>query len=307
MKTCSEALSALLMEYIQHKRETYYIAELYTFWLNAGLSYNAGTFNSGRLLLRTGHDTDLSIGGNVYQHWSINHGDIQEQRGVETSDTTITVKYNPFDKIRELGITWFQAFQGGTFDDCYVSIDRLFSPVPWSAYQMANISSDYVLKSRFWGRIDVNNAKMTSCELTMKSPNELLNIQLPRNLAKPTCNNTFCDSMCTLTKSNYAYAVTAVAGSSKNQIVANISQPNDFFTQGTILCLTGENAGVTRTIKAYTNNTATMTEPWRLAITVGDTFTFYRGCSKTIPACEAYSNLTHFRGMPFLPVANTLL
>jgi hypothetical protein len=40
--------------------------------------------------------------------------DIQEQRGVETSDTTITVKYNPFDKIRELGITWFQAFQGGT-------------------------------------------------------------------------------------------------------------------------------------------------------------------------------------------------
>ena len=85
MKTCSEALRALLMEYIQHKRETYYIAELYTFWLNAGLSYNAGTFNSGRLLLRTGHDTDLSIGGNVYQHWSIDHGDIQEQRGVETS------------------------------------------------------------------------------------------------------------------------------------------------------------------------------------------------------------------------------
>lgn len=306
MKNCSDKLKTLLMQYMRHEISTWYIAELYTFWLNAGLTYNAGTFNSGKILLYTGHDTDLSIGGNVYTHWAIEHGDIQEQRGVETSDTTLTINYNPYDKIKDLGITWFQAIQGGTFDGCYLSIDRLYSPVQWS-YQMANISSDYVLKSRFFGRLDINDAKLTSCELSVKSPNELLNIQLPRNLVKPSCLNTFCDSMCGLTKSNYAYSVIAQSGSSKTSIVANLSQPDGFFSQGTMLCLTGNNAGVTRTIKYYGSNTAIPSEPWTLPITTGDTFTFYRGCAKTISACEAYGNLAHIRSFPFLPCQNTLL
>lgn len=307
MKNCSAALEALLMEYIQHKRDTYYIAELYTIWLNQGLAYNAGTFNSGKILLYTSHDIDLSIGGNVYQHWSLEHGDINEQIGTETADTTITVHYNPYDKIKGLGITWLQAFRGGSFDGAYMSIDRLFSPVPWSPYQMANISSDYVLKDRFFGRLDVDSAKMTYCELKLKSPNELLNAQVPRNVVKDSCLNTFCDSMCGLTKNNYSYAVTAQNGSSKSKIVTALSQADGYFNQGTMLCLTGNNAGSTRTIKSYVSNSATPTESWTLAVSAGDTFTFYKGCPKTIPACEAYNNIGHFRGFPFLPCQNTLL
>jgi uncharacterized phage protein (TIGR02218 family) len=288
---------------------TWYIAELYTFWLNYGLSYNAGTFNSGKILLYTGHDTDLQIGGNIYQHWSIEHGDIEEKRGVETSSTTLTINYNPFDVIQGLDVTWYQALQSGVFDGCYLSIDRLYSPIPWS-YQMANISSDYVLKNRFFGLLDVgtdSGMKMTSCQMKLESPTSLLNMQIPRNLVKPSCLNRFCDSMCTLIKSDYAYTVTAQSGSSKTAIISNVSEIDGFFSQGTMLGLTGENTGVSRTIKTYASNTATPGEPWKLSVSTGDTFTFYRGCSKTISVCEAYSNLTHFRGFPWLPVQNTLL
>lgn len=130
MKTVSTALQNLLLEYLQGKRNTYYIAELYVFWLNFGLSYNAGFFNNGHILAYTGLDTDLMIGSNVYKHLAIEHDDIMEQRGVETNNTSIKVYYSPDDKIQQLNVTWLQALRSGVFDACYVSIDRLYSPTP---------------------------------------------------------------------------------------------------------------------------------------------------------------------------------
>jgi hypothetical protein len=73
MKTCSKALQDLLLEYMQGKRKTWYIADLYTFWLKMDLGYNAGYFDSGTILLRTGHDVDLTVGGNKYIHETIAH------------------------------------------------------------------------------------------------------------------------------------------------------------------------------------------------------------------------------------------
>ena len=307
MKTASTALKTLLGEYLTGKRHTYYIAELYTFWLNYGLSYNAGYFNNGKILTYTGHDTDLMVGGNTYQHWSIDHGDIQEKKGVETNDTSITVNYNPYDVVQNLGTTtWFSAVQSGMFDDCYVSIDRLFSPTQFVP-MMGNISSDYVLKARFFGRIDVDECKLASCKFTVKDSTELLNTQLPRNEVIPTCVNTFCDGMCTLNKQDYALTVSAQAGSSKAGIWTGCTLPDGYFAQGSMLCLSGNNIGTTRPIKTYVNNFATPTNPWGLSVATGDEFILYRGCAKTMAACSAYGNLTHYRGFPFLPVANTLL
>ena len=97
MKACSEALQNLLTEYMQGKRKTWYIAELYTFWLKMDLSYNSGYFNSGAILLRTGHDVDLTVGGNKYIHLPIQHEDINEKIGVETTNSEITINYNPKD------------------------------------------------------------------------------------------------------------------------------------------------------------------------------------------------------------------
>lgn len=306
MKTVSTALQNLLLEYLQGKRNTYYIAELYVFWLNFGLSYNAGFFNNGHILAYTGCDTDLTIGSNIYKHLAIEHDDIMEQRGVETNNTSIKIYYSPDDKIQQLNITWLQALKSGVFDACYVSIDRLYSPTP-IRIMMGNISSDYVLKGRFFGRIDVDEAKISSATLTVKAPTELLNTQLPRNEVIPTCINTFCDSMCTLNKQNYSYSVSAQAGSTKVSIATGLSKADGFFNQGSMLCLSGNNIGTTRTIKSYANNVAVPVQPWGESISAGDSFTIYQGCSKTMAGCESYNNLTHFRGFPYLPVQNTLL
>jgi uncharacterized phage protein (TIGR02218 family) len=205
-----------------------------------------------------------------------------------------------------LGTTWIEALQGGTFDGAYVSFDRLYSPIPWQ-YNMPNLSTDYVLKARFFGRIDVEEVKLTQAKLTVKSPTDLLNAQLPRNLVKPSCLNRFCDSMCGLKKSNFAKNVTAVAGSSKAAVKIASGYANGYFTQGTMMCTSGANVGVSRSIKTFTGNVATPAQPFQNAVQEGDTFTFWRGCAKTMVACQAFNNMDNFRGFPFLPCQNVLL
>jgi uncharacterized phage protein (TIGR02218 family) len=309
VKQCSQALNDLLLDYIHGKRTTWYIAELYTFWLKMDLSYNSGYFNSGTILLYTGHDTDLTIGGNKYSHFTIQHGDINEKRGVETTNTDLTINYNPNDKIPELGTTWFNALQGGAFDGAYLSIDRLFSPIPWQ-YNMPNISSDFVLKGRFFGRCDIQEVKLTQATIDVKSPTDLLNAQLPRNLIKPSCLNRFCDTMCGLNKKDFAYEIVASSDSSKNSIAIfgdNENYPDGFFDQGTMICTYGDNIGVTRSIKTFKDNKAIPAEPFKIQVSEGDRFTFWKGCAKTMTACEAYKNINNFRGFPFLPCKNVLL
>jgi uncharacterized phage protein (TIGR02218 family) len=306
MKYCSAALKNLLHEYMSGKRKTWYIAELYTFWLKMDLSYNSGYFNSGTILLRTGHDVDLMVGGNKYLHIPISHDDINEKMGIETASTQLNINYNPKDIIEELGVTWIEALQGGTFDGAYVSFDRLYSPIPWQ-YNMPNISTDYVLKARFFGRIDVEEVKLTQASLTVKSPTDLLNAQLPRNLVKPSCLNRFCDSMCGLNKANFANNVTATLGSSKTAVRIAGGFPNGYFEQGTMMCTSGANIGVSRSIKYFNNNTAIPAQPFQNNVQAGDTFTFWRGCAKTMVACQNYGNMANFRGFPFLPCQNVLL
>lgn len=297
MKQVSETLQNLLMEYMQGKRNTWYIADLYVFWLNKG---------TGAVLRYTGHDCDLTIGSNTYTHWPIQHDDIKELRGTETSETKLTIYYNPTDTITTLGVTWAEAFRSGVFDNCYLSIHRLYSPDAWSL-QTTNYSIDYVLPNRFMGRIDVDSANMTKCELTCKSLTELLNIEFPRNLIIPSCLNAFCDSSCGLTKSSYATSVTAQTGSTKNSIITGLSLIDGYFNYGSMTCTSGKNKGVTRTIKSYKSNIATPVYPFNMTVSEGDTFTFYRGCAKTKDACTAYGNISRFKGFPYLPVQNTLL
>jgi uncharacterized phage protein (TIGR02218 family) len=225
---------------------------------------------------------------------------------VETTDTELTINYNPNDVIPELGVTWFKALQGGTFDGAYVSIDRLYSPIPWQ-YDMPNLSTDYVLKARFFGRIDVEEVKLTTALLDVKSPTDLLNTQLPRNLVKPSCLNRFCDSMCGLDKASFASNVTAMSGSSKTSVVIHGGFDDGYFTQGTMMCTGGANIGVSRSIKTFSDSTATPAQPFANEVRAGDTFTFWRGCAKTMVACQSFGNMQNFRGFPFLPCQNVLL
>ena len=71
---------------------------------------------------------------------------------------------------------------------------------------------------------------------------------------------------------------------------------------------TGLNTGLQRTIKAYTNGSPsnfTLISPFPNVPTIGDSFTIYAGCDKSMATCTArFSNLVNFRGTPFVPAAD---
>jgi hypothetical protein len=113
--------------------------------------------------------------------------------------------------------------------------------------------------------------------------------------------------MCGLDKDYFAYNMTARNGSNKTVIRMDGSYPDGFFTQGTMLCTSGENVGVSRSIKWFSGDSATPAQPFANDVKEGDTFTFWRGCAKTMVACQSYNNMANFRGFPFLPCQNVLL
>lgn len=88
--------------------------------------------------------------------------------------------------------------------------------------------------------------------------------------------------------------------------------PTDYFTNGKLTWLTGDNAGVLSEVKAHGLSAGvaifTLHEPPRIApVSVGDTFTVLFGCNKAAERCKAAGNFTNFQGYPFLPGARKSL
>jgi uncharacterized phage protein (TIGR02218 family) len=172
---------------------------------------------------------------------------------------------------------------------------------------MPNISSDYVLKARFFGRADVTEVKLTQATLDLKSPTDLLNTQLPRNLIKPSCLNHFGDFMCQVNALYYKKSVTALAGSTQYRIVISNSISGNY-DNGMIYGTSGKNKGQFASIKTFSDGAIVLFKPFPEAISAGDTFDIMAGCDKTMKTCqEKYGNIAHFRGFPFLPCKNVLL
>jgi uncharacterized phage protein (TIGR02218 family) len=265
-------------------------------------------FGGGEILLYTGHDTDLTCGDNKYRHIAIEHGDIEESRGTETATMDLTINYNPSDTITPNDErTWFRALKDGVFDKAYVSLDRLYSPIPWQ-YNMPNIPIDYVLKSRFFGRMDVQEVKLDHASIQVKSPTDMLTRELPRNLVKPSCLNHFGDFMCQYDPETFRKTVTAQAGSNQSKIVIGQTFTQGDYNNGLICCTGGKNKGQFSTIRTYANGEVILFKPFVEEVQVGDTFDMLCGCDKTLKMCrDVYKNLEHFRGCPFLPCKNVLI
>lgn len=79
------------------------------------------------------------------------------------------------------------------------------------------------------------------------------------------------------------------------------------FPLGYVVGVTGQNAGIKRTIKAQETSSGSLPEmqllwPLPFPVTAGDTFYMIAGCDKTLPTCETiYNNELHFGGEPLVP------
>lgn len=185
----------------------------------------------------------------------------------------------------------------------------------WTAYMPSGqYGSVQVFETKFQGRIiKTPQIDRLKCQFECADPLFLLNQKVPSRLVQSNCFKSFADVNCTLMASNYTVNFTAAATSTQTTLspASPFTQPDGYFVQGIVTCLTGENAGLIQTVKAHADGSLRVMVPWLYPIATGDAFSVLKGCDKTPTACAGmkWANGTaepknwqlRFGGMPFVP------
>jgi uncharacterized phage protein (TIGR02218 family) len=302
MKGASAALIALL-----NGASQFVMADLYTFTLAGGTQH---LYSSGATAIIDQASGRVFALGPRFER-STTRGVI----GIQSDQLDVRIYPSTTDT---LGSTpWLAAAWQGQFDGAEVTLERAFM-LSWGDTSPGTV----VL---FTGRISDIEASRTMISLTVRSHLELLNIEMPRRLWQPSCNHNFGDAMCGYDRVNGlnaegtptgvgALSFACSAGSTATTIYGVPSTANPL-TLGTIIGLSGANAGQTRTIAAYASGShlglkiAFLSTP-----AVGDSFQILPGCDRSLATCGGIfknsrvtpggyvaGNAERFGGFPFVP------
>jgi uncharacterized phage protein (TIGR02218 family) len=249
-------------------------------------------------LFYTDADQNLVYNGNTYlcTHPAVSRTGTKCSLDLSVDTVEVSIFGAATDLV--LGVPFPQFALNGGFDGATVRIDRCFMP------SYGDTSAGVV--NLFFGNVSEVKPSRSAVVLTVSSQLELLNLDMPRNLLSPGCIHALFDTGCTLIQADYAQYSWVSAASTNAVSSTNLALPSGFFTKGTILFTSGANAGATATIKQHTLvngvNTFSLMTPLDAAPAVGENFTAFPGCDKTMATCQArFNNLANFRGWPFVP------
>lgn len=293
--------------------------DLYTFALVGGTTLR---FTSGILPLMApavnfpGSPLNyFTTGSNVFLRGPrFGRSKVSTKIGIEPTELDIEIYAGPTDLIGT-GLTWQGAMLAGEFDGASVELDRYFLPAGSDGI-VGPINTTLGAVVWFYGRVGEVEFGRSALRFKIKS---LINLiaqqQMPRRLFQSGCTHIFGDPMCgynrqagkaangTVTGIG-AVTITAITGSNQAAIVNTFTpSPTTAYDQGTIIGLTGANAGVTRTINQVVNGpTVDLRTEFPYAVAVGDTFQLLPGCDHTLATCNnVLKNILRFGGMPYIP------
>ena len=118
------------------------------------------------------------------------------------------------------------------------------------------------------------------------------------------CDADLGDSRCGVTLASYTVTGT-LTGVTDNQEFADSSrsEADDYFNYGVLTWTGGNNNGLSMEVKDFISSTGAfkLVSPMPFAVQVGDTYSVYKGCSKTKTACKSFGNILNFRGFGEVP------
>lgn len=282
MKAASPALVALLSSINQ-----FTMADLYTITLVGGsvLRYSAAP----TALFANGYTFAI---GPRFERSKTN-----VVIGTQVDELEVKIYTEPTDLIGE--VPFLQAAWQGQLDGALLQLDRAFMPT------YSDTSPGTVVL--FAGRVSDIDCTRTGIDLKCRSHLELLNIQMPRRLWQSSCTHTFGDAMCQFDRSDLQFTFAAATGSTQGQIITSASlTPANLYVQGTIIGVSGANAGASRTIASMGSSSVAVKLPFLSSIVAGDQFQLLPGCDRTLATCtNVFNNGVHFGGFPFIPTPET--
>lgn len=321
--------SAALQSYVQNN-DTVVIVDLYTFALVNGsviryADYPLATLN----VPKTAFPDPNSFNNGASGTFTFNRGPrfsrtkVTNKVGVEPAEVEIDCFPAPASSTENedfIGTySWQQFAQFGGFDGSTVEIDRLYLPSTNSTLGAGDGFTgplNFTLGSIVWFYGRMANVEVSRSKINFKVKsyiNLIQQQQMPRRIFQASCSHIFGDAMCGFDRVNGQNAtgatvggtaqilITAQVSSLQTQIIAG-SSPSGLFTQGTIIGVSGANAGIKEAIMAISGTNIFIAKPFIFPITPGDTFNIQVGCDHTVATCNgSFNNLLRFGGFPYIP------
>lgn len=260
------------------------------------------TTRSGSVLQYSAGDEEVQLGTSVWTLGPIlRRGRTRLTGTIEVDTLNVTISAPPSIQIN--GVPMMHFITAGGLDDARVVLWRVFSAgpgMPWvGALHM------------FGGLVGEVKGGRHEKKLSVRSDLDLLNANVPRNVYQPACLNNIYDPRCGVSRGTFQVEAVATTVSDPVQTTFGHNQGSvaaDLWTLGELVFLTGANTGVRRTVSAHDQGTLTVIEPWPFPVAIGDRFNIWPGCDRTRGTCiSKFNNLGRFRGMPFIPIAETVI
>lgn len=258
------------------------------------------TMIDGTVLRYTNAGAPLVVNGNVFKADGpiFSRGSISFSLGISVDSLDLQIVDDRIFQIN--GRSLIEHFRLGLADGATLLLERIFL----DPNNLKDTSMGALVLFR--GVIVEPEIDGFVIDASVVSDNDQLNIQMPRNLYQPSCQNMLFDSGCKLIQESFAMTLSVESGSSKNLIICSIDRPQGWFTQGVIQLVSGLNAGVKRTIRLHNSSGLLLTLPFDNDVIVGDQFKIYPGCDKRMDTCQnRFDNISNFKGTPYVPIPET--
>lgn len=280
MKTTTPACATLL----QSSRQVFMV-ELLTLTLPDG---TAVRWSCG--------DVAIAYGGNTWQPGPVIERDsVRLSTGIEVVSCSVT--FHADDSVTIAGVPLLRAARRGVLGGASVKIEKGFTDDP--ANPLAG------LVHLFEGRIGDVEINSTSVQCEVKSFTELLDTMIPRNVYQASCLHTLYGAGCGVSKAANGLNLQVQAGSTASVLRCLVAGAG-VYDLGELVFTSGVNLGVRRAVKQHTAGQLLLSFPLADLPAVGDTFTVYKGCDKTLATCKAkFANGARFKGFPFVPAPET--
>ena len=270
-----------------------YMADLFTF-----------TILSGHVYRFTSFDTQLLVAGNLYGPclpW-LSRGPWRVTNTMEVPTLEVYLQDNRLTSFSTGGFGGGAAnikgqIQNGLLDGAAFTLSRVFMPT-------AGDTTTYGTVDLFFGVVGQINILGGKCTIKIKGKNNLLASMAPRDVYQPSCRHTFCDSGCGLSPVPFTANHTVQASPSPTPSVFGWTGGGTFALAkgGTVTFIGGVLQGETRGVIDATATALTFTIPFTQAPGIGDTFSLFQACDKTLNTCNVtFNNLINYGGFPYIP------
>jgi len=274
------------------------------------------TLANGLVIRATDGQLDIVSAGQVFyaMKWGKwKRGSITSEASFDVSSSEMELDFVDTDADAGGSVTvlpnvfLLQAVYSGFFDAATVQVQTAYMPT----YGDLSLG----LETKFLGDItsvkelDRAHAKFGVADLLYR-----LKQPWPPNVYQSACRHSLFNSNCGLNVASYQQSRSTGAGTTQNLIVVTLPLPAFGtdplpFTQGQVKFTTGNNAGLTVSIRQQLSTTQLKLDIPALApILTGTGLIAFPGCNKLLETCNGkYGNLIHFGGQPYTPAPETVI